>query len=122
MVLKNRSRVEILYDIISAANPSSKKTHLMYKGNLSYQQLDLYLDFILKNGLMEERFSEDDGRLFFVTEKGLQFAKLFEDMCTLIRPSKSVDDKAKGIVSQQEIPASVASIDAAPPTQASFNY
>jgi predicted transcriptional regulator len=87
LVLKNRSRVEILYDIISAAKPSSKKTHLMYKGNLSYQQLDLYLNFILKNGLLEERFV-DDTRLYFITEKGMEFLRLFEDMHNLILPVK----------------------------------
>jgi predicted transcriptional regulator len=87
MVLKNRSRVEILYDIISAAKPSSKKTHLMYKGNLSYQQLDLYLNFILQNGLLEERFI-DDTRLYCITQKGMQFLTLFDDMHNLITPPK----------------------------------
>ncbi|MHB1907855.1 MAG: winged helix-turn-helix domain-containing protein [Nitrososphaerales archaeon] len=89
MVLKNRSRVEILYDIISAAKPSSKKTHLMYKGNLSYQQLDLYLNFILSNGLLEERFV-DETRLYFITQKGMQFLALFEDMHSLITPKPEV--------------------------------
>jgi predicted transcriptional regulator len=88
LVLKNRSRVEILYDIISAAKPSSKKTHLMYKGNLSYQQLDLYLNFILKNGLIEERFV-DETRLYFVTDKGMEFLRLFEDMHNLITPMRA---------------------------------
>jgi predicted transcriptional regulator len=87
LVLKNRSRVEILYDIVSAAKPSSKKTHLMYKGNLSYQQLDLYLNFILRNGLLEERYV-DDTRLYFVTEKGIEFLRLFEDLHNLITPIK----------------------------------
>jgi predicted transcriptional regulator len=87
LVLKNRSRVEILYDIVSAAKPSSKKTHLMYKGNLSYQQLDLYLNFILRNGLLEERFV-DETRLYFVTEKGIEFLRLFEDLHNLITPIK----------------------------------
>jgi predicted transcriptional regulator len=86
LVLKNRSRIEILYDIVAAAKPSSKKTHLMYKGNLSYQQLDLYLNFILKNGLLEERFV-DDVRLYFITHKGIEFLRLFEDMRNLITPA-----------------------------------
>ncbi len=58
----------------------------MYKGNLSYQQLDLYLDFILRNGLLEERFV-DETRLYFVTQKGMEFLRLFEDMHHLISPS-----------------------------------
>jgi predicted transcriptional regulator len=97
MVLKNRSRVEILYDIVSAARPSSKKTHLMYKGNLSYQQLDLYLNFILRNGLLEERFV-DEARLYFVTEKGLEFLRLFEDMHNLINPKPGSGDGASDLI------------------------
>jgi predicted transcriptional regulator len=92
MVLKNRSRVEIIYDIISAAKPVSKKTHLMYKGNLSYQQLDLYLTFMLRNGLLEERIV-DDSRLYFATQKGLEFLRLFEDLHNLITPVKSENDE-----------------------------
>ncbi|MHB8567282.1 MAG: winged helix-turn-helix domain-containing protein [Nitrososphaerales archaeon] len=83
MVLKNRSRVEILYDIIAAAKPYGKKTHLMYKGNLSYQQLDLYLNFILKNGLLDERIV-DEIKLYFITQKGIEFMKLFEAMHKLL--------------------------------------
>jgi predicted transcriptional regulator len=60
----------------------------MYKGNLSYQQLDLYLKFILKNGLLEEHFV-DDTRFYFVTQKGMEFLRLFEDMHNLIKPMKS---------------------------------
>ena len=86
MVLRNRSRVEILYDIVSAGKPFSKKTHLMYRANLSYQQLDLYLDFILRNGLMEEKFLDDEGRIYVMTKKGEDFVKLFDDMRILIKP------------------------------------
>lgn len=88
LALKNRSRVEILYDIVSAARNSSKKTHLMYKGNLSYQQLNMYLGFILKNGLLEERIV-DGTRLYFVSPRGMEFLRLFEDMDNLISPASS---------------------------------
>lgn len=102
LVLKNRSRVEILYDIISAAKPSSKKTHLMYKGNLSYQQLDLYLNFILKNGLLEERFV-DETRLYFITQKGTEFLRLFEDMHNLITTVKSQDAEEVAAKSENRV-------------------
>ncbi len=98
MVLKNRSRVEILYDIVAAAKPYGKKTHLMYKGNLSYQQLDLYLDFILKNGLLEERLVEDI-KLYYITQKGLEFMRLFEDMHRLLVSKK----EGLGIYSREDM-------------------
>lgn len=83
MVVKNRSRIEILYDIILAAKPYGKKTHLMYKGNLSYHQLESYLDFVLRNGLLEEKITEDS-KFYFVTEKGAEFVRIFEDFHELM--------------------------------------
>jgi len=83
--MKNRSRIEIFYDIISATRASAKKTHLMYRSNLSFKQLDLYLNFLLKQKLVEERFDiETASRTYFITEKGLQFLSLFENLRTFM--------------------------------------
>ncbi|HZW54800.1 MAG TPA: winged helix-turn-helix domain-containing protein [Nitrososphaerales archaeon] len=78
MAPKNRSRLEIVYDIISAARHPAKKTHLMYKSNLSFKQLDLYLSSLLENGLVEERFDEEEGRTYCVTRAGMNFIEIFE--------------------------------------------
>jgi predicted transcriptional regulator len=80
--MKNRSRVEILYDIVSASRGSAKKTHLMYKSNLSFKQLRLYLDFLLYRDLIEEKIDPEveGGRIYSPTAKGLQFLTLFLDL------------------------------------------
>ncbi|MHB1907927.1 MAG: winged helix-turn-helix domain-containing protein [Nitrososphaerales archaeon] len=92
--MKNRSRVEILYDIIVSARGSAKKTHLMYKSNLSFKQLNLYLGFLLQNKLVEERFDVDDGtRTYFVTNRGLQFLELFENLQSYMGIVKSPEDE-----------------------------
>jgi predicted transcriptional regulator len=53
-MLKNRSRTEILYDLVRATRGGAKKTHLMYKANLSYTVLEQYLKFLLDNDLIRE--------------------------------------------------------------------
>jgi predicted transcriptional regulator len=80
--LKNRSRVEILYDIVAASKSSARKTHLMYKSNLSFKQLRMYLDFLIERGLVQERLDnlEDAGHTYAVTSKGLEFLTLFEEL------------------------------------------
>jgi predicted transcriptional regulator len=81
MTMKNRSRVEILYDIIAAARASARKTHLMYKSNLSFKQLDMYLRFLIGQQLIEESYDIEDGsKRYYVTSKGLQFLNLFENL------------------------------------------
>ncbi len=93
MALKNRSRVEILYDIIASAKTPARKTHLMYKSNLSFKQLDLYLEYILENGLLEERVDDEGSRMYCLTNRGNEFLGLFEHMQTFfpqIRPRETV--------------------------------
>ena len=71
---RKRSRIEIIYDmlrIIQEKNGKIKRTHLMYKANLSHNQMKLYLEELGKNGLITEG-SEDDN-LVRVTKKGNEF-------------------------------------------------
>ncbi len=81
LFMKNCSRIEIFYDIIAATRASAKKTHLMHRSNLSFKQLDLYLNFLLRHKLVEEPLDiETASKTYFVTEKGLQFLSLFESL------------------------------------------
>ena len=88
--MKNRSRVEILYDIIDAARTSAKKTHLMYRSNLSFKQLDMYLRFLLGRGLVGEHLDiEDASKSYRVTPEGMQFISLFESLQELMGTRRS---------------------------------
>jgi predicted transcriptional regulator len=72
--ISNRTRVEILASILKVAEVQTLKTHIMYKANLSYRQLEKYLNFLETNGMLA-RTSENDVTLFHVTEKGVEFLK-----------------------------------------------
>jgi predicted transcriptional regulator len=71
--------MEILYDIVAASKNSSKKTHLMYKSNLSFKQLRLYLDFLVDRGLIDEKMDMQE-RTYCPTPRGLEFMTLFEEL------------------------------------------
>jgi predicted transcriptional regulator len=103
MTMKNRSRMEILYDIIAAARASARKTHLMYKSNLSFKQLDVYLKFLLRQSLMEERFDIEDGsKRYYVTSKGLQFLDLFENLQSFMGNAKSAELETSAFIASPE--------------------
>jgi predicted transcriptional regulator len=94
--MKNRSRVEILYDIIDASRTTAKKTHLMYRSNLSFKQLDMYLHFLLQRELVEERLDvEDASKSYAITPKGMEFLSLFESLQDLmgVKPQEAVDEE-----------------------------
>jgi predicted transcriptional regulator len=84
MELKYRSRVEILSNILRVlASTKATKTRLMYGAFLSYTQIEEYLDYTLQQGLV----SQDVGtNLYQLTEKGMQYLNLSDEMSQLVPP------------------------------------
>lgn len=71
---KKRNKTDIVYDmlrIIQGKNGKIKKTHLMYKANLSHNQMKTYLTELMKKGLIEE--AKEANTTFLVTPKGMDF-------------------------------------------------
>jgi predicted transcriptional regulator len=75
----NRTRIEILANILQVASNRTLKTHIMYRANLSHRQLERYLAYLETNGMLEEVLDESDGvTKFRITQKGLDFLKDYE--------------------------------------------
>ncbi len=85
---KNRSRIDIYFDILTAARQSVRKTHIMYRSNISYKQLDKYLDILIECDLIKEE-SEDGATVYNVTNRGLTFIGLFENLSEYLIPPRS---------------------------------
>jgi predicted transcriptional regulator len=81
---KYRSRTEIIHDILRTANSDSNgagKTKIMYNAFLSYHQITDYLTFLIDNSLLQYDF---DNHKFRITEKGLNFIHLCEQIGDLV--------------------------------------
>jgi predicted transcriptional regulator len=57
-----------------------KLTHIMYKANVNCVVLKDYLEFLLKQGLIEERMVRKSGVVFAVTQKGITVLKYFREL------------------------------------------
>ena len=79
----NRTRVEILASILKVAGTRTLKTHIMYKANLSFRQLERYLALLETNGMLARTF-DDNTIMFQVTEKGNEFLKDYERVSTYL--------------------------------------
>ena len=78
MPIKYRSRVEIIAQILQAANGHHiTKTRIMYSVFLSYEQLKEYLAILIENGLLEYW---EGTQTYKTAEKGLKFLKIYELM------------------------------------------
>jgi predicted transcriptional regulator len=74
IVMKYRSRTDIVALILEAANGGVTKTRITYKAFLSYAQLKEYLTVLLEKDVLEY---EDETQLFRTTEKGLQLLQMY---------------------------------------------
>ena len=78
----NRSRTEIIGNILDSANGGASKTKIMYTAFLSYNQLKEYLSILIENNLIEYL---DGTHQFKTTEKGLKLLKMHNEMAQLLQ-------------------------------------
>jgi predicted transcriptional regulator len=57
-----------------------KLTHIMYKANVNCSVLKEYLDYLLKQGLVEERIEGKHRPVFAVTQRGVTVLKYFHEI------------------------------------------
>jgi predicted transcriptional regulator len=68
----NRGKIQIMGDVLALATSGIKKTHIMYKANLSYEQVHLYLSELLEKRLIMQDTSQD-GMMYRTTDRGREF-------------------------------------------------
>lgn len=80
-----RSRVEIIADIIRAANGvGATKTQIVYRANLNFKLASRYLEYLIENGYIQE-IERGRKKVFISTEKGQAFLRKFFEITRDIR-------------------------------------
>jgi predicted transcriptional regulator len=77
-----RSKLEMYIGILNvlAHKGPLKLTHIMYKANVNCSILNEYLDFLIKQGLVEKRIIEKEHIVFKVTQRGINVLKYFHEL------------------------------------------
>lgn len=83
--LKNRSKVDIIYDILaSAVDGGVKKTHIMYRANLSSEQMKFYFHTLVSHSLLTTDKDSEDNSIYKTTQKGFKFLQCCIQIKSLI--------------------------------------
>jgi predicted transcriptional regulator len=90
-----RSKLEMYVDILKvlAQKGPTKLTHIMYKANVNSSILKEYLDFLIKQGLIEERAVGKNRVVYSNTERGTTVIKYFREL-----------NKALSVIDEEKTP------------------
>jgi predicted transcriptional regulator len=80
---KRRDRLNIIAEILNVAQEGSLKTQIMYNANLSFAQLEEYLNLLLQINLLRLT-STEDRTIYKTTKKGLKYLQNYEKISTLL--------------------------------------
>jgi predicted transcriptional regulator len=83
----HRSQIDIVADVLRETASGAKKTHIMYSCNLSFRQLQTYLNLLLDRGLLRkisEKGKSRDPRFFKTTNKGQNLLQAYDRLKALM--------------------------------------
>jgi predicted transcriptional regulator len=83
---RKRSDIDIMTDILVEADKGIKKTHIMYRCNLSHSQLNAYLRTLCDMGFLTPYQDKENSELkcFRATTKGLKFLDAYRALLRLM--------------------------------------
>jgi predicted transcriptional regulator len=81
---KRRDRLVIMAEIIGLAKKGISKTHIMFKANLSFRQLNQYIELLSNTALLEKVFINEKV-VYRATEKGLEFLGKQQEAIDLLK-------------------------------------
>ena len=88
MVNVRRSELDIITKILKLSINGTKKTNIMYKGNLSYTQIQNYLPFLIEKQILEKCLVEEKDKNYInykITRKGLDLLQSARKTLTLLK-------------------------------------
>jgi predicted transcriptional regulator len=90
----NRGKIQIMGDVLGLATAGIKKTHIMYRANLSYEQVHLYLGELIGKRLIAQDVSSD-GVIYRTTEKGREFLLYYTRLVDFLEGEEKQEPKVE---------------------------
>ena len=79
-----RSNIEIIADMLRVGETGAGKTEIMYSTNMSYSQIQKYLNFLLTSGFITKLEVGNPVITYQVTEAGLKLLTSIETVTEML--------------------------------------
>ena len=90
----NRGKIQIMGDVLALGTSGIKKTHIMYRANLSYEQVHLYLGELIGKRLITQDVSPE-GVVYRTTEKGGEFLLHYTRLVEFLEEGKKQEPEVE---------------------------
>lgn len=87
-VSRRRSNIEIIADMLRVGESGAGKTEIMYSANMSYSQIQKYLDYLINQGFINKVNMDNTMVAYQVTESGLKLLKAIDTLMEMLEPGK----------------------------------
>lgn len=91
---KRRDKLYIIAEILEIAKDGTLKTQIMYRANLSFAQLNGYLNFMLKTNLLD-KIVVNDKEVYKASEKGINFLIRYREINELLKNGEDCKSDVK---------------------------
>ena len=85
---RRRSNIEIIADMLRVGESGAGKTEIMYSANMSYSQIQKYLDYLVSQGFITKVDMDNTMIAYQVTESGLKLLKAIDTLMEMLGPGK----------------------------------
>jgi len=81
---QRRSNIEIIAEMLRAGENGAGKTEIMYSANMSYAQIQKYLNFLISQDLIDRVDVGNPVVTYQVTDKGLKLLRSIENIIEML--------------------------------------
>jgi predicted transcriptional regulator len=87
-VSRRRSSIEIIADMLRVGENGAGKTEIMYSANMSYSQIQRYLDYLVNQGFISKVNMDNALVAYQVTDTGMKLLKAIDALMEMLGPNK----------------------------------
>jgi len=81
---KRRSNIEIIADMLKVGESGAGKTEIMYTANMSYSQIQKYLEFLVSRGFIGKVKAGNPAVSYQLTDSGLKLLTSINSVTDLL--------------------------------------
>jgi predicted transcriptional regulator len=85
-ISQRRSDIKIIADMLRVGEKGAGKTEIMYSANMSFSQIQKYLDYLVNQGFIHKVELDNTLKAYQVTESGLKLLKAIDNLVAMMEP------------------------------------